>query len=192
MNNLEIIEEVSDGNFYLRKISSIDEQFVYESLKEQNLTRYLSLGPSISREYTKMLIKNYLKYWKDKDQFNYIIELHESTKKSKKKKQVGSISIWGISWQHRRAEIGIWVNSKYWNQGIAKKAIELIKIVCFNHLGLNRLEAHIASENKKSIQLFKDCGFSLEGQLKQYLNLRGVFYDAVLLSFLKEHWKVKS
>jgi hypothetical protein len=34
-----------------------------------------------------MLIKNYLKYWKDKHQFNYIIELQESTKKSKKKSE---------------------------------------------------------------------------------------------------------
>jgi hypothetical protein len=43
MNNLEIIEEVSDGNFYLRKISSIDEQFVYESLKETNISLNFAL-----------------------------------------------------------------------------------------------------------------------------------------------------
>ncbi len=189
MQNAEIVEEINDGNFYLRKISNKDIDFIYESLKGKTLTKYLSLGPLISRDHAKKLIKNYLDYWSKNLQFNYIIEIRESHQKSENIKKVGSISIWGISWLHKRAEIGIWINSKYWNQGFSKKAINLIKNISYNHLKLNRLEAHIALNNTKSITIFKRCGFSEEGTLKQYLNLNGKFLDALTLSFLKKDWK---
>ena len=120
MQNAEIVEEINDGNFYLRKISIKDTDFVYESLKGKTLTKYLSLGPLISQDHAKKLTKNYIEYWSKNFQFNYIIEIREHNQKGKNTKKLGSISIWGISWLHKRAEIGIWVNSKYWNQGFGK------------------------------------------------------------------------
>lgn len=184
MQNAEIVEEINDGNFYLRKISLKDTDFIYESLKGKTLTKYLSLGPLMSRDHAKKLIKNYIEYWSKNLQFNYIIEILEHNQKGKYVKKVGSISIWGISWLHKRGEIGIWINSKYWNQGIAKKALSLIKSISFNHLKLKRLEAHIALNNSKSIHLFKKCGFIEEGMLRKYLYLDGKFHDAVILSFI--------
>ncbi len=190
MQNAEIVEEINDGNFYLRKISIKDTDFVYESLKGKTLTKYLSLGPLISQDHAKKLTKNYIEYWSKNFQFNYIIEIREHNQKGKNTKKLGSISIWGISWLHKRAEIGIWVNSKYWNQGFGKKALNLIKSISFSHLKLNRLEAHIALNNNKSINLFKKCGFSEEGKLSQYLNLNGKFCDALTLSYLKRDWNL--
>jgi ribosomal-protein-alanine N-acetyltransferase len=184
MHKAEIIEEINQGNFYLRKISHKDVDFIHESLKGSSLTKFLSLGPLSSRDHAKKLIKNYLDYWTDKIQFNYIIEIHDSDDDNKKTKKIGSISIWGISWLHKRAEIGIWINTKYWNQGFAQKALSLIKIVCFNHLKLKRIEAHIATENTKSIYIFKKSGFKEEGTLKEYLYLDGKFQDAVILSYI--------
>ncbi|MFX1338752.1 MAG: GNAT family N-acetyltransferase [Promethearchaeota archaeon] len=189
MQNVDIVEEINDKNFYLRKISIKDTDFIYESLKAKTLTKYLSLGPLISRDHAKKLTKNYIDYWNKNFQFNYIIEIREHNQKGKHIKKVGSISIWGISWLHKRAEIGIWINSKYWNQGFANKALNLIKTICFTHLKLNRLEAHIAINNNKSINLFKKCGFLQEGTLSQYLNLNGKFLDALTLCFLKKDWK---
>lgn len=182
MHKAEIIEEINQGNFFLRKISLKDADFIHESLKGSNLTKFLSLGPLSSRDHAKKLIKNYLDYWTDKFQFNYIIEIHDSDDNHKKAKKIGSISIWGISWQHKRAEIGIWINTKYWNQGFAQKALSLIKIACFNHLKLKRIEAHIATENTKSIYIFKKSEFKEEGLLKDYLYLDGKFHNAVILS----------
>ena len=182
--NREIIEEINDGKVYLVKISTKDVDFVFSTLKEDTVSKFLSLGPLISREHSQKLIKSYLKYWDKQLQFNYIIELRDNNTKNIKK--IGSINLWNISWLHRRAEIGIWINSKYWNQGLAKAALSLIKIIAFNHLNLLRLEAHIAVENMPSINLFKNCGFKKEGVLRKYLNLRGSFHDAAILSYLNE------
>ena len=185
MQNREIIEEINDGKVYLAKISTKDVDFVFSSLKEDTVSKFLSLGPLISRDHSQKLIKSYLKYWDKLLQFNYIIELRENNDKNSRKK-IGSINLWNISWLHKRAEIGIWLNSKYWHQGNAKIALSLIKVIATNHLKLTRLEAHIAVENKPSINLFKKCGFSQEGVLSNYLNLRGVYHDAVILAYIKK------
>ncbi len=179
MLNVEVIEEISNKNICLRKIISSDASFFFESMKEKQLIKYLSLGPLRDLTHSKRLLKNYLKYWDDYLQFNYIIELSSN---NKKKKSVGSISLWNLSWLHRRASIGVWVNSKYWNQGIGKDALNMIKLIGFNHLKVHRLEAHIAIENKRSINLFKKAGFIEEGILRGYLNFRGTYHNAVLLA----------
>lgn len=181
IHDLEIIEEINDGSLYLRKITKLDANFVYHSLNEKSLITYLSLGPLMKLEDSKRLIRRYLKYWESYVQFNYIIELRENliTK-------VGSISLWNVNWRHRRAEVGIWIIPIYWSNGYGKKALNLITYIAFNHLNLNRLEAHIAVENKNSIQLFRTCGFRQEGVLSQFLNFNEKFYDAEILALLKQ------
>lgn len=177
---IEIIEEINDGILFLRKVVKNDAPFFFASLNEENLTTYLSLGPLKSIDDSKKLVKNYLKYWEGFAQYNFIIELGEDNKS-----KIGSISLWNVNWRHYRAEIGVWIIPTYWNKGYGKKSLELIKIIGFNHLKLNRLEAHIAVDNLNSIHLFKNCKFSEEGILKEYLSLNGVYYDALVLALLR-------
>ncbi|KKN12215.1 hypothetical protein LCGC14_1018770 [marine sediment metagenome] len=176
----EIIEEINDGKLTLRKISKHDGEFLYDGLNEKGMTEYLSLQPLKTLEHSKRIIRNYLKYWDNYVQFNYIIVLQETNKV-----KVGSISLWNVNWRHRRAEIGIWIIPSYWSRGLGKNSISLIKKIAFNHLKLNRLEAHIVIENTNSISLFKKSGFREEGSLKQYLNFNGKYHDALILACLK-------
>lgn len=180
-NNFEIIEEISDGNLYLRKISKNDVEFFFKSLNETNLTTYLSLRPLKSLEHSKGLIKNYLRYWDKFIQFNYIIELHNL-----EVIKIGSISLWNVNWQHRRTQVGVWLIPSFWGKGLGERALKLIKKIAFNHLKMNRLEAYIALENKRSISLFEKCGFKREGILKQYLHFQEKYHDALILSCLKQ------
>ncbi|NHJ19588.1 MAG: N-acetyltransferase [Candidatus Lokiarchaeota archaeon] len=180
MENIELIEEISDGNLFLRKITRNDASFFYLSLKEKEMTNYLSLGPLNSFEHSKRLIKSYLRSWDKYLQFNYVIELREYGSI----KPIGSVSLWAINWFHSRSEIGIWIVPKYWEQGLGTKSIILIKNIAFNHLNLNRLEAHIAVQNERSIRMFKKCSFLEEGKLHMYLKLNGEFQDAIILSCL--------
>ncbi len=177
-----IVEEINDGNLFLRKISKEDNHFFYKSLNDKNITDYLSLGPLRSLDHSKSLIKNYLKYWDKYIQFNYIIEFREGSKPLK----IGSVSLWSLSWQHKRAEVGIWLTPNYWEKGFGKSTLEMIKKIAFFHLKLNRLQAHIALKNTRSINTFKNSGFREEGILKEYLNLNGHFHDAIILACLKE------
>ena len=181
--DIEIIEEINDKSLFLRKISKKDAKFILKWLKDESITNYMSLGPLTTLESSKRLISHYLKYWSDFIQFNYIIEQREENNTIK----LGSISLWNISWHHKRSEIGIWIASDYWNQGIGEKAINLIKIIAYYHLKLNRLEAHISIKNLRSIHLFKKCGFIEEGRLREYLHFKGIYHDAIILSYLKNN-----
>lgn len=178
--DLEIIEEINDKNLFLRKISKSDAEFFLNSLNEKDITNYLSLGPLRTLERSKKLIKSYLKYWDNYLQFNYIIELHEANKV-----KIGSISLWNVNWQHRRAQVGIWLIPSFWRKGLAENSIKLIKNIAFIHLKLNRLEAYIALENKRSISLFEKRGFKEEGTLRQYLNFQGNYHNAIVMACLK-------
>lgn len=180
-HDIDIVEEINDETLFLRKISKEDISFFYESLKNKRMINYLSLGPLNSWEHSRRLIKSYLKSWEKYLQFNYLVEIREG----KKIVKIGSVSLWGISWLHRRAEVGIWLLPNFWEKGNGKKSLNLIKIIAFHHLHLNRIEAHIATENERSIKLFKNCGFKEEGTLKQYLHLNGNFYDSIILACLK-------
>ena len=179
--DVEIIEEISDGNLFLRKVSKPDSDFFFKSLNEKNLTTYLSLGPMKSLEHSKGLIKNYLRYWDKYIQFNYIIELHNVDLI-----KIGSISLWNVNWQHQRTQIGVWLIPSFWGKGLGKRSLNLIKKIAFNHLKMNRLEAYIALENKRSISLFEKCGFKSEGTLKQYLKFQGNYNNALIMACLKE------
>ena len=182
IRNSEVVEEISEGNVYLRKISKDDIEFVFQSLNNKDLITFLSLGPIKTLEHSKRLIKGYLKSWDINLQYNYIVELQKGGVKVK----VGSISLWNVNWQHQRAQIGIWLIPSFWNKGLGEKSLNLLKIIAFNHLKINRLEAYIAIENKKSIYLFEKCGFIEEGRLKEYLRFHGSFHDAVLMTCLKK------
>jgi ribosomal-protein-alanine N-acetyltransferase len=178
--DLEIVEEINDGSLYLRKVKKKDAKFFYTSLNDKTLITYLSLGPLATIEDSKRLIRKYLKFWDNYAQYNYVIELRETSVRC-----IGSINLWNLNWRHNRGEIGIWLIPSYWNKGLGIKVLNLIKHIGFNHLKLNRLEAHIALENKRSLSLFKKCEFKEEGILKQYLNFHGIYHDALVLACLK-------
>jgi len=182
MEDIELIEEINDENLFLRKVSKNDVSFFYQSLKEKEMINYLSLGPLRSFDHSKKLIRNYLKSWDKYLQFNYVIELRDNLTI----KRIGSVSLWNVNWLHKRSGIGIWILPNYWGQGIGKRVIELIKIIAFYHLNLNRIEAQIAVENDKSIKMFKKSGFKEEGLLKKYLNIEGNFHDAYTLGCFKD------
>ncbi len=177
----EIIEELDDEILHLRKIGKEDVQFFYESLAHAQITNYLSMGALHSLEHASRVIKNYKKSWDNLQQFNYIIELKDSEQEEK----IGAVSLWNISWLHRRAEVGIWLLPKCWKFGYGKKSVNLIKIIGFNHLKLNRIEAHVAIKNINSIKMFKSCNFEEEGILRQYLNLNGLYQDAMVLGCIR-------
>ena len=189
MLNEEVVEEINEDDLYLRKVSKGDVEFLFDSLRQKNINKYLSLGPLSSLEHSKRLVENYLQSWKKYSQFNYIIEIKEGNAR----KKVGSISLWNLNWLHNRAEVGIWLASpEYFNKGIGTRAVSLIKNVGFIHLNLNRIEAHTAVDNINSIKLFKKCGFREEGMLKEYIRLQGDYHDTVVLACLKKVEKVKN
>lgn len=81
---------------------------------------------------------------------------------------VGAIDLFDFDPLHRRAELGILVDSTFRGKGFAQEAIELIKDYAFNTLNLHQLYCHVPTDRKINIHLFDKCGFVVTGTRKQW------------------------
>ena len=70
----------------------------------------------------------------------------------KDRKPIGIIQLTDIMWFDRTADPFIYIgDTDYWGQNIAVEATELLFEYAFNEVNLNRLNAWVAIENKRSL-----------------------------------------
>jgi len=71
-----------------------------------------------------------------------------------------------LSKQHRKAEIGFWLLTEFWGQGIMTQAMPIICEYGFSELGLHRIEAFVETENTACKNAMRKLGFMLEGTMR--------------------------
>jgi RimJ/RimL family protein N-acetyltransferase len=64
-------------------------------------------------------------------------------------------------------EIGYWIHKDYINQGLATETSAALTRVAFEIDGVQRVEIHCASENKRSASVPRKLGFTHEATLRQ-------------------------
>lgn len=72
----------------------------------------------------------------------------------------------GLSKEHRKAEIGFWLLTDFWGQGIMTEAMPLICKYGFDNLGLHRIEGFVESENVNCKRAMSKLDFVHEGTMK--------------------------
>ena len=75
------------------------------------------------------------------------------------------------------ASLGYYATASFAGRGYMREGLELVIKHAFGKLGLHRLEANIQSENQRSIELVKRCGFKKEGISPKYLFIAGAWRD---------------
>jgi len=127
-------------------------------------------------------------------QFSYLLEMKESSTDVLfgiyfDKKHIGCVALHNIDWINRSAKIGILIGEKsYWNKGIGKKAWNIITQYGLFILNLHRIYADIFEENEASLKVAKASGFKEEGIIRDKYYKNGKYYNAVLLSVLKDEF----
>ncbi len=71
-----------------------------------------------------------------------------------------------LSKEHKKAEIGFWLFTDYWGQGIMGEAMPLICHYGFEHLGLHRIEGLVETDNLNCKNAMKKLNFIHEGTMK--------------------------
>ena len=127
------------------------------SLRDPNpsdLTYLLNLENKFSNQtyseypkyYSKQEIKNFISKPQDifmDFQYRYMIEADNST--------VGCIDLFEYDMVNSRAGVGIFIDEKFRNMGIATKALSLLKSICIKDYFISNLHANILHTNKASI-----------------------------------------
>ena len=85
----------------------------------------------------------------------------------------------------RNGEIGYWLCSEYWGQGLATQAVNIITEEVFRTTEINRLYAAVFSGNTGSMRVLDKCNYLPEAVLQQAIYKNGKYYDSHIFSKLK-------
>ena len=77
-------------------------------------------------------------------------------------------------------EIGYFIDRKYWNKGIATKAVQLLEEFIATNLEIVRIEITSAKNNVGSCKVAVKSGYKKEGLMKKYLKVGEVYHDCHL------------
>ena len=81
-------------------------------------------------------------------------------------------------------QIGYWTDAAERGRGIATVAVRLISRWALRSLGAGRVQLHTAVDNAASMRVAARAGFTEEGVLRNWYDLRGERRDAVMFSLL--------
>ncbi len=105
-------------------------------------------------------------------------------------RHIGNIKLGPINRHHMYADLAYFIgDTRYWNQGVATKAIALMLDYGFRTLGLNCVKAGYYNDNAGSRSALIKNGFQQDGFVhKQLKDNAGMWTDHVLMSILAEDW----
>lgn len=145
-------------NIKLRKWTMEDAEFISKTLSDNCITINLK---NIPYPYTIDYAKEYIDYIlsdENDESIAFIIELDN--------KAVGNISVNKCDNDFISVYLGYYVDSKYWNMGIASHAVHLMIDYLFSNTDVRRIYAEVFSDNRASSRVLEKNGFVFDCILK--------------------------
>ena len=90
---------------------------------------------------------------------------------------VGCVDLFKYDMVNSRAGVGIFIDEKFRNMGIATKALSLLKSICIKDYFISNLHVNILHTNKASIQLFERAGFNKNGVKENWIRTENSMLD---------------
>lgn len=107
-------------------------------------------------------------------------------------KSIGIVAFHRIDWVGRMAIFYIAIaDTENRSKGFGTESTQLVINYAFNTLNLNRIQLHVAVENKKAIAVYKKTGFVVEGTLRQAMFRNGKYHDFYVMGLLKKDYTQK-
>lgn len=157
----------------LRDMKKNDEELLVQYLNNEQVVRYLSL--KIPKPYTSEDAKWWVEIGSKESAIVKAIEFEGVF--------CGVIGVYNqqLEYSHS-AEVGYWIAQKYWNKGIAAKALIEFTSFIFSSTPIIRLFAPVFSANKSSMRVLEKAGYSLEGVLIKAICKHGQYFDEHLFA----------
>lgn len=169
-------ETIVTERLILRKFKKADASDILEYGSDAETIKYLTWdGIKTTDEAIKAIVEY---YWSRPGIF--AIELNG--------KCVGCIDI-RLDPAHEKSGFGYVLNRQFWGKGYMTEALSAILTLCFDKLGLNRVESTHYLGNDASGKVMKKCGMEFEGICKQEVKIKGIFHDVAHYGITKERWQ---
>lgn len=165
-----VFPEIKTNKFLLRELRVDDVGDFFTYISDENVKEFLS---DDSAPGSLVSARAELGYWrglfKSKRSIYWGIEIDG--------KLVGTCGYNNWSRVNRRCEISYDLAYNYWNRGIMTKAIAEISDFALENMGVNRVQATVATDNIGSIKVLEKNNFIREGTLKKFGMLHNVMKD---------------
>ncbi len=99
---------------------------------------------------------------------------------------VGQVDVHHVDWDHKRAELGIWLAPQVRGAGLAPPALRLAARWLFDNCQLERVQLLTDPDNEPMLRTGRAAGFVEEGVLRSYHRERGRRVDVTILSLLPQ------
>lgn len=168
------------GTVYLRAIEEEDLEFCREMMNHPGI-EVSTVGKAFP--VSKREQQNWYQNSTDRNNLRLMICIPEGG-------AIGMISLTGIDWINRSAEIGIkFLNSGKRSTQNTADACECILKYSFDELNLHSLYAQVLEDNLLSRKLLLGYGFTQEGVLRERVYKRGAYRNLLVYSLLKSEYR---
>lgn len=143
----------------------------------------------------------------DEDQINYYENFIKPSYTDKKTKIIlfsfllndeciGYGGLTNIHWEDKRTELSFLVSTDRTKDAEVYESdfenfIELIKIVAFDDLQLNRIFTETYDLRDHHISILESCGFQLEGRMRQHVRIDNNYVDSLIHGYIKQDYEIK-
>jgi [ribosomal protein S5]-alanine N-acetyltransferase len=169
----------------LREPTRQDAWRLFEYASDPQVTRYLAFDTPRAVEDILGFISE-CERWRQQDR-EYVFVIGDRVTDE----ALGVIGLRHIDRQLGTAQVGTWVRRASWGTGVNREAKSLLFEFAFGTLGLNRIEARIATENERSRRAFEGLGARREGTLRESFRKKDVVLDQELYAILSSEWSAR-
>lgn len=167
----------------LRPTSETDSSAALEIYNDAVTMEYWSQEPVSTLAEAEVLIQEDIKWAALESTCNWGIALPDTNE------YIGKISLFQISEQNRRAELGYLLGRKHWGKGYMTEALVAVLAQAFNVMQLHRIEVDTDPDNTPSLALLDKFGFVREGLFQDRWFVHGKWHDSVMLALLAENYE---
>ncbi len=171
---------IESKNLIFRELEEHDVSEEYVSwLNDKEINQFLQVKhEKQSLESTKEYVRTLRP-----SKYNFLFGIFDKNSK----KHIGNIRLTITHPIEEVANIGILIGNKdFQNKGYAQESINKITQYGLKELNLKRIEAGFYSVNKKGLNSFLKCGYSIDGYLKSYWIHNNKRVGRILASILND------
>ena len=97
---------------------------------------------------------------------------------------LGTVGLHDWDRYHRHVAIGFDLHREHWGHGYAKEMVSAVCAYAFDHMRVQRIEAHVMRGNRSSERLLDSIGFEMEGTHRNRMYKDGKQHDVHIYALI--------
>ncbi|WP_421377940.1 GNAT family N-acetyltransferase [Bacillus salacetis] len=183
MSEQKFFPDLETSRLKLRNVNEADTEFIFKLFSNEKVCEFLYDEEIFTEKEDASEFIGWNTNPEEKGYNRWVIEKKDSNEK------IGTcgFDLWDRT--NNIAEIGYDLLHEFWGYGYMKEALIAAIESGFSNMKLNRINAYVALENKKSLNTLESLGFKNEGIYRDKHLFRGKYYDHYSYSLLNNEWK---